>query len=121
MQLLLQPLVDEMRLLTLVGIHTYDCYKKVDRQLHASLLRTTADLPARAKVTKGQELLFLVTECPLSPLKVQQQQGHTAVYGCLNCKNTGQRVGHTYDRRIPRPHDLRASEDYFSVEVLQLV
>lgn len=56
MRLLLQPLVREMRMLSLVGIPIYDCYKKVNRQLFASLLRTTADLPARAKVSLARKI-----------------------------------------------------------------
>lgn len=49
--LLLEPLVDELLELGDAGIRIYDSYKQQYRQLFVYLLRTVCDLPARRHVS----------------------------------------------------------------------
>jgi hypothetical protein len=72
----------------------YDSFTKKARMLHCVLLKSVADLPARALVQQMYLLLVCLHFLFLFP-QIQKMKGHNGTYGCCCCLCRGSKENNT--------------------------
>ena len=97
----LQPLIEELKELWEIGVHTYDASKRQNFKLHAALLWTINDFPAYGMLsgwsTKGK------LACP-----VCHKHTHS-----LRLQHCAKQVYMHHRRFLPKNHGWRKKKDWF--------